>query len=769
MKLRNTWRALCAVCLSGLPIFGWAAAEPFKPHYEQNPKWIVADDPGVDMGDGSVVYLSVDILRYWPATGKTHEQPLPAAFSQLSKISAGLLLIGSGPYHLRPDLDIGANKVMLLKPDGSSLIAQLGVQRMRAKSVVVDDESVLLVGGTTRYEEEHGSVKDVVRTTAAELIRYRAGMLTVTRVADLPGEPRHSFEMVRLNDGRVMVMGGESGWYNACHNCVADTWLFDPKTEQWQAGPPMQVARAAFSATVLTDGRVLVAGGWSPRSQDAEDRVEVFNPRSNRWEDFSNLPAPISGHRATWLAGEKGKMLLFGGGTNPQIQMLDVAQQRWSTVGEMRWYRIGAELLSYRDAEGKPWALLFGGIYFPRGQNAREDYDVERVPLRTTQIAWKTPGDYPLQRSEVAIAVGADGRTLLAGGWTDGDPSGVSTASVDMLARDQSVPIAMAALNHARTDAQAFWLPQGRAVVVGGRTSGYGNYDDTRTHPIEWYDPQPARWFEVLDARDGKPMACLPATTYGQYADGALLEVTGIEAHRLVIDAGKGRREPLPTLNSSHEEAYVVRALNDGRLIVAGGTLQADLIAVVDETQTKLPAAETAADPTSDLRPRNDAYVYEGIGPATPARQHEIFDPLQRRWRLSTASRVAGEHAVILDDGRVVKVGELEPGDLVNDEWIPGKPLIEISSADGDRWESLPIPNDLYFDVDETRPIAQSGELFLRGRGREQGGPQTLWWFDAGNSTWVTLTSWESNSAYAGKLLTVPVPNGKRLVWGWPQ
>ena len=75
-----------------------------------------------------------------------------------------------------------------------------------------------------------------------------------------------------LADGRVMVSGGVGK--------VATTDIFDPATDTWTTGANMVETRYAHSMTLMQDGRVLVVGG---NSTDGDQRgvtteVEVWAP-----------------------------------------------------------------------------------------------------------------------------------------------------------------------------------------------------------------------------------------------------------------------------------------------------------------------------------------------------------------------------------------------------------------------------------------------------------------------------------------------------------
>ncbi|AUX29635.1 uncharacterized protein SOCE836_017260 [Sorangium cellulosum] len=76
-----------------------------------------------------------------------------------------------------------------------------------------------------------------------------------------------------LQDGRVLVSGGMEEFYENCApwgDCYYNreysnaTYLYDPSTDRWTAGPSLSVERSGHSATALLDGSVLIAGGTVP-------------------------------------------------------------------------------------------------------------------------------------------------------------------------------------------------------------------------------------------------------------------------------------------------------------------------------------------------------------------------------------------------------------------------------------------------------------------------------------------------------------------------
>ena len=104
-----------------------------------------------------------------------------------------------------------------------------------------------------------------------------------------------------LLDGRVLVAGGYG-----LHKDSAE--LYDPNTGAWTATGRLIEGRAEHTATLLPDGRVLVAGGIA---EDGEPDVELYDPGTGTWTAAANMIQPRRGHTATLLAD--GRVLVAGG------------------------------------------------------------------------------------------------------------------------------------------------------------------------------------------------------------------------------------------------------------------------------------------------------------------------------------------------------------------------------------------------------------------------------------------------------------------------
>ena len=93
------------------------------------------------------------------------------------------------------------------------------------------------------------------------------------------GEVRGGFTATSLSDGRVLVAGGNAEHPSA--QAVGErAELYDPNTGAWTATAGMAAQRAGHVATLLRDGTVLVAGGYQPGSNDWLATAERYRPET---------------------------------------------------------------------------------------------------------------------------------------------------------------------------------------------------------------------------------------------------------------------------------------------------------------------------------------------------------------------------------------------------------------------------------------------------------------------------------------------------------
>jgi hypothetical protein len=120
--------------------------------------------------------------------------------------------------------------------------------------------------------------------------------------------PRASHSASVLRDGRVLIAGGFGGSGTEQHP-YASTEIFDPRTSSFTPGPSLVVGRSGHTATTLADGRILFAGGWTGSS--GRGTAETYDPAAGRFTTSGRMRASRAGQTATLL--RDGRVLLVGG------------------------------------------------------------------------------------------------------------------------------------------------------------------------------------------------------------------------------------------------------------------------------------------------------------------------------------------------------------------------------------------------------------------------------------------------------------------------
>lgn len=113
-----------------------------------------------------------------------------------------------------------------------------------------------------------------------------------------------------LPDGRVLIVGGAS--FGPSSVISPSTVLFDPDGETFSPASDMTTPRASHTATLLADGRVLVAGGHtSALPGEPTASVEIFDPSNGTWHAAAPMHTARAGHTASLL--DNGRIAVIGG------------------------------------------------------------------------------------------------------------------------------------------------------------------------------------------------------------------------------------------------------------------------------------------------------------------------------------------------------------------------------------------------------------------------------------------------------------------------
>jgi hypothetical protein len=109
-----------------------------------------------------------------------------------------------------------------------------------------------------------------------------------------------------LHNGKVLIAGGE-GSTTAVNppSALATAELYDPRTGAFSLTGDMTAARRHHTATLLADGTVLIAGGTGA------DSAELYDPSTGAFIVTGKMATPHVSHTATLL--HDGRVLISGG------------------------------------------------------------------------------------------------------------------------------------------------------------------------------------------------------------------------------------------------------------------------------------------------------------------------------------------------------------------------------------------------------------------------------------------------------------------------
>src|SRR5438874_1565392 len=250
-------------------------------------------------------------------------------------------------------------------------------------------------------------------------LSLRSALLLVSTAAALLGAPlathggpvnfvitsslataRNGHTATLLPNGKVLIAGGRNG-----NSGLASAELYDPASGTWSATGSLATARAFHTATLLPNGKVLVAGGGN-------NSAELYDPASGTWSATGSLATARAIHTATLLPN--GKALIAAG--QGSIAPFGIA---WGGVNEPACGTGSAtgSLVAARFAHTAA-VLPTSGVLVAGGEGGSQSVLASAELYDPASGTWSATGSLVFARWTHTATLLPNGKALVAGGFS---------------------------------------------------------------------------------------------------------------------------------------------------------------------------------------------------------------------------------------------------------------------------------------------------------------------------------------------------------------
>lgn len=315
---------------------------------------------------------------------------------------------------------------------------------------------VLIAGGKTNICSPGGP------TALAEIFNPSANQWSLTGVMNTP---RSSHTATLLPDGIVLVAGGVG---NVAPTLLSSAELYYPELHGqggfWQTIAPLNFGRQLHTATLLLNGKILVAGGHGVAGNyyDSLASAELYDPTSHTWTNTGSMNSVRRHHSAVLLPN--GKVLVAGGyatenDINYTAELYDPSTGVWTTTAPVNTAQSGIRRLTLL-ADGK--ALLTKGFEYvgPGWRPVGELYDF-------VSESWTVTGAMTYGGGYHSSTLLPNGHVLVAGGYGN-SPGDLYQTTVDVFNPQTGNWSNTNGLLTARKNHTATLLTSGKVLVTGG-------------------------------------------------------------------------------------------------------------------------------------------------------------------------------------------------------------------------------------------------------------------------------------------------------------
>lgn len=331
---------------------------------------VLKDGRALAIGGGVGIQAVAAVEVFDPATGVWQ------ATTPMNQARRGhqAVVLGDGRVMVAGGINEGEllASVEIFDPTTSkwTTVAPMSVPRLGSTLTLLTNGNVLVTGGTSADTASGSGGGQTIRPDAtAEIYNVAANRWTTT--AGSMSTPRFEHTATALDDGRVLIAGGQGPPIAGIVSALATTEIYDPAVDSFRKSNDMGDARFNHTAVKLPDRTVMVVGGsGGTNGETSLSTAEVFNPGDGSWTSAGTLTGSRSGHTAT--AFPDGRVLVAGGelitrGNHRSLntaEIFSLDKREWRSAGQMNCPRSEASAALLGDGS----VLVVAGDFAAPGQ-----------------------------------------------------------------------------------------------------------------------------------------------------------------------------------------------------------------------------------------------------------------------------------------------------------------------------------------------------------------------------------------------------------------
>lgn len=673
-------------------------------------------------------------LHIWRNITRPPECQHTSYLQSATLLANNKILFGGGicdaPRMANEDPDFDAYKQLSLWNDDAQkweTVPALNQGRLFHTATLLVNGSVLFTGG-----ESDNRISETVEPVLDSVELWQPDAAAVVQLPHLH-YPRAKHTATLLADGRVLVAGGmdEEG------KPLASVEIWDPKAQAWHDGPALATPRYKHTDVLLGDGRLMIIGGINQKGNPTSS-VEIWDPRSGAWSEAPPLLSPLRTHSALMLSN--GDVLVVGTAqdwykyTTSKTMLWKRSTSQWQSAGVLNPEGLAdiknpEDYSLLRSKNGQ--ALVFGNSVIMRWTPASPGW-VEYLPDSA--------------RIGQAAALLKDGRILLAGGRTVNTALDVAEIYDPTSNRFTST----GRMNQPRLTGMPYQaslssavLNDGRVVIAGGWVKYPNKDNEAVANYAEIWNPATGQWSIIKELA----FEAQERVNFSKLDDGRILFFASKELgedgpprYRSWIWDPNSNAVTSRSVTATPRANAAIAILKDGRVLIVGGVSRE----FVPERPCPFHPWKQATEDVCQDKP-----AYWASPENTTA---QIWD--SRTERTSATAYPADWHAssvqtMVLKNGNVVVLRTASPN--VYSQAVP-EPMLLWNALTGTWTQPPPLPADLNW------PMTEMDDASLIAWAQEGIAPEKAQLLKPGASTWQPIPRFPQDSATVTKL-----PSGQLL------